>query len=338
MSTLRRALIAFALLHLGIALGGFLAPYLPTAQNRDFPYVPPQGIHFFDAQGRFHLRPFVYGLTPASDGSGYSQDREAIHPVRFFVSGSEYRIMGLLPARMHLFGTVQQPWFLLGTDAFGRDQLSRILYGGQLSLAAAAVATLLSLGLGFLLGSAAGYYGGGIDDVVMRVAELGLVLPWIYLLLGIRAYLPLQVSAIETFFLLTGLLGILGWTRPARIIRGVVLSARERSCVLAARGFGASDFYLLRRHILPQVAGVMLTQAVLLIPTFIAAEVTLSFLGLGIGEPAPSWGAMLAGLQQYEVLTSYWWIAAPVLALVLVSLAYFRLASALRSRIKSVAI
>ncbi len=131
-------------------------------------------------------------------------------------------------------------------------------------------------------------------------------------------------------------IGMVGWARPARLIRGVLLSAKERNYVLAARGFGASDFYLLRRHVLPEAYGLLLTQAALLAPQYILAEVTLSFLGLGVGEPVPSWGNMLASLQKYYVLTSYWWMFVPGLALVSVFLLYYQLCKVLQEQVKLV--
>ena len=144
----------------------------------------------------------------------------------------------------------------------------------------------------------------------------------------------MHISPTVAFFLLVVVIGTVGWARPARLIRGVVLSARERKYVLAARGFGASDFYLLRRHILPQTMGVFLTQAALLIPQYILAEVTLSFLGLGVGEPVPSWGNMLGSLQQYHILASYWWMLAPALVLVPVFWGYQVLADFLHERLE----
>ena len=194
----------------------------------------------------------------------------------------------------------------------------------------------LSLGLGLLLGAVAGFYGGWLDEILMRGAELFLALPWLYLLFAVRAFLPLHITPAQAFLLLITVIGLIGWARPARLIRGVVLSAKERDYVLAARGFGASDFYLLRRHILPQTFGVVLTQAALLIPQYILAEVTLSFLGLGVGEPVPSWGNMLGALQQYHVLASYWWMFIPGLVLIPVFLGYYTLANALHKRVKSV--
>jgi ABC-type microcin C transport system permease subunit YejE len=144
----------------------------------------------------------------------------------------------------------------------------------------------------------------------MRGSEVFMALPWIYPLFAVRAFLPLHLGAQQSFFLLVAVIGLTGWARPARLVRGVVLSAKHRDYVLAARGFGASNFYLLRRHILPETFGVVLTQAAVLIPQYILAEVTLSFLGLGVSEPAPSWGNMLADMQKLYVSESYWWMFA----------------------------
>jgi peptide/nickel transport system permease protein len=185
-----------------------------------------------------------------------------------------------------------------------------------------------------VVGAASGYFGGLVDDVLMWLVELFLAVPWLYLLFAVRAFLPLHIGPTVAFFLVVAVLGIVGWARPARLIRGVVLSARERKYVLAARGFGASNFYLLWRHILPQTMGVFLTQAALLIPQYILAEVTLSFLGLGVGEPVPSWGNMLGSLQQYHILASYWWMLVPGLVLVPVFWACHVLADFLHERVE----
>jgi peptide/nickel transport system permease protein len=233
---------------------------------------------------------------------------------------------------LHLFGSTGARIYLLGSDAYGRDQLSRILFGGQVSLLAGLLGAGVTLLLGALIGLAAGYYGGWRDDLLMRVAELFLALPWLYLLFALRAFLPLSASPLEAFLLVVMVIGMVGWARPARLVRGVVLSAKERDFVRAARGFGASDLYLLRRHILPETASVLLTQAAILVPQFVLAEMTLSFLGLGVPEPMSSWGNLLATLQQYSVLVSYWWMYLPALAIVPFFLGYLGLASALQER------
>jgi len=326
------AAAVLAAVHLAALMAGFLAPYGPLEQNRALPYAPPTRLHFTGTDGRMHLRPFVYAQTEEEGASGrFVEDRGQASPLRFFVRG-EAAMDGSRGA-LHLFG-VDEPArvFLLGADAFGRDQLSRLLHGARISLFAGLLATALALGLGWTAGTVAGFLGGWADAVVMRTADLFLALPWLYLLFAVRAALPLHVPAEQAFLLLVLVIGIVDWARPARLVRAVVLSARERGYVLAARGFGAGGVYLVRRHIAPQTIGVLVTQAALLVPQYVLAEVTLSFLGLGVAEPAPSWGNMLSALQRYHVLSSYWWIWLPGLALVPVFLSYFALSEALQAR------
>ncbi|MGH9741506.1 MAG: ABC transporter permease, partial [Candidatus Acidiferrum sp.] len=262
----------------------------------------------------------------------YEEDTAQSVPLRFFTRGANYNLLGFVPSHLHLFGAGGARIYLLGTDAYGRDQLSRLLFGGQVSLLAGLLGAGVTLFLGALIGMAAGYYGGWRDELLMRAAELFLALPWLYLLFALRAFLPLSVSPLEAFLLVVVVIGMVGWARPARLVRGVVLSVKERDFVRAARGFGASDFYLLRRHIFPETASVLLTQAAILVPQFILAEMTLSFLGLGIPEPTSSWGNLLASLQQYSVLVSYWWMYLPALAIVPFFLGYLGLSSALQER------
>jgi peptide/nickel transport system permease protein len=326
------ALLVLAALHLAALSAAFLAPYSALEQNRSLPYAPPTRLRFVDESGRWHPRPFVYAWAEDEAGAGpYREDRSRVFPVRFLVRATDE---SGAPSSLRLFG-VDEPAriFVLGTDGFGRDQLSRLLHGARISLFAGLLATVLALGTGWVLGMASGYYGGWVDAILMRSADLFLALPWLYLLFAVRAVLPLHVSAGQAFVLLVAVIAVVDWARPARLVRGVVLSARERPYVLAARGFGAGDLYLIRRHIAPQTFGLVLTQAALLVPRYILAEVTLSFLGLGVGEPAASWGTMLAALQQYHVLSSYWWMWLPGLALVPVFLAYFALAEALHARV-----
>ena len=326
-------LLALASLHLAILFAGFIAPYDPTVQNRELPYAPPTRLHFVDASG-FHPRPSVYASLP--DPDGYREDVTHKYPLHFFVRGGSYKILGILRSNVHLFGVDEPARILvLGADAYGRDEFSRLLYGGQISLAAGLLATLLALATGTVIGTVSGYYGRWVDESLMGSAELFLSLPWLYFLLGVRAFLPLHVSPAETFLILICVVGLIGWARPARLVRGVVLSARTRNSVLAGRGFGGSDFYLLRRHILPETFGVLLTQAALLVPQYVAAEATLSFFGLGVNEPVPSWGNMLSTLQQYNVLVSYAWLLAPAGALIVTSVMYWLLADALHHWLKS---
>ena len=296
-------LIFLLAIHLTVIFADHLAPYEYDQQYRDFPYTPPTRIHWDGG------RLVVYGLE-AEAGGEYREDPARRYPLRYLFHG---RLCGVeAPGKL----------FLLGTDGYGRDVLSRVLYGGRVSLLTGLLAAALAVGIGWMLGTAAGFFGGWLDEVVMRGSELFLALPWLYLLLAVRAFLPLHMRPAQAFLLLVAIIGGVGWVRPARLVRGVALSARERPFVLAARGFGAGPLHLLRRHIVPFTLPVALTQASVLIPQYILAEVTLSFLGLGVGEPVPSWGNMLAEARRFDTLTAHPWLLAPGLAAIPALLAY----------------
>lgn len=314
-------------IHLATLVGGFLAPNSAIEQNRDLSWAPPTKLRFVDAEGRFHLRPFVYPLVPDREELGvYVEDRGKPCAVRFLVRGDEYRLAGLFSTTLHLLG-VEPPstLYFLGTDGVGRDVFARTLVGGRVSLFAGLLAATLALAIGTLLGGIAGYVGGRTDVALMRVVELFLALPWLYLLLAVRAFLPLQLSPLEAFLLLVTVVGVIGWALPARLVRGVVLSARQRPFVTASRGFGAENTHVLLKHVLPQALPIVATQAAILIPSFILAEVTLSFLGLGIADPQPSWGSLLEELQKYYVLEEYHWMLMPSIPLLLTFLCYYTL-------------
>src|SRR5882762_1039798 len=324
-------LVVLVALHGVIACGGFFAPYDPVEQDRERPYARPMTLHLVDPQGQIRARPFFYPLRAREAASDqYEEDTARAIPLEFFAAGASYRLLGLLPCRRHLFGADGGRIYLLGSDGYGRDQFSRILYGGQVSLLAGLLGAGITLLIGLGIGAAAGYYGGWRDEVLMRLAELFLALPWLYLLFALRGFLPLAVSPLEAFLLIVVVSAAVGWARPARLVRGVVLTAKERDFLRAAIGFGASDGYLFRRHVLPETSSVLLTQAAILIPQYVLAEVTLSFLGLGVPEPVASWGNLLANLQQYSVLVSYWWMYLPALAMVPFFMGYLGLASALQ--------
>jgi len=320
----------------GTMFSRFLAPYNPSFQERRLPWAPPMRLHFMDNQGALHVRPFVYPWVEQSGRyAEYRADARHPQPLYFLLRTPCAGLHDMSDGCLHLFGLKgTERVFLLGTDRYGRDVFSRLLYGGRLSLLAGLLATALSLAIGLLAGSLAGYFRGLAETLLMRFAELFLAIPWLYLLLAVRAILPLRITPAGALLIVVAVIGGVGWARPALLVRSVVLSARERAYVFAARGFGASRWYLLWHHILPETRGVLLTQASLLIPQFILAEVTLSYLGLGFGGTVPSWGTMLAAVASYEVLASYWWMLSPVWVLIALFWAFQSLAGSVEEMIR----
>ena len=201
----------------------------------------------------------------------------------------------------------------LGTDDFGRDIAARFLYGGRWSVFAGAAGTLIVLALGWTAGCAAGFIGGLADTAIMAVSEWFMAVPWLYLLIGARAAMPLDLLPRTVMLAIVFLIAVINWARPARLARGLVLSLSQKGYVEAARGFGVPGWKILTRHIFPGTTGALVAQARSLMPRFVLAEVTLSFLGLGAGEPHPSWGGLIVPLKQIYLLRNHWWIMLPSL-------------------------
>lgn len=305
----------------GLALAApVVAPYDVDFQQRDLPYAPPMGLHFHHPDDGWQARPFVYPTQPVAGSYDlYEEDRRRPTPLRFGVRDGEgrWRALGVGDG-VHLH--------LLGTDGFGRDLLSRLLHAARISLFLGLAAALASIALGTLIGTAAGYCGGWIDTLAMRCCELLMALPWLYLLLAVRAFLPLDVDGDVALAGTLVLLAGLGWAVPARLIRGAVVGLRQRQFVRAAEGFGASHGALVRHHVLPHIRGLILVQLFLAVPRYVLAEVTLSFLGLGMAEPYASWGTLLADAANLSALTSYSWLLIPAWVLIPIILSYHQMA------------
>jgi len=209
--------------------------------------------------------------------------------------------------------------FLFGSDEYGRDLFSRFLYGGRSALLAGLSAALAAVLMGFAAGALAGFYGGWLDAALMRISEMFLALPWMYLLLAIRALLPLRVGEAGSLAITVSVAALSGWPGPARLVRGIFLAAKQRPYISVARYLGATNAYIITRHILPEVRPLLWTQAATLLPQFMLVNVTLSFLGLGEGEPHATWGGMLASLRHFSVLEAHigYWVTAASIGLVL---------------------
>ncbi|WP_426998273.1 ABC transporter permease [Pseudarthrobacter sp. N5] len=227
----------------------------------------------------------------------------------------------------------------LGVEpALGRDLFARLAHGAQVSLTIAVLSTVVSVVLGTVLGAAAGYFGGKVDMVISRIMDLFLAFPHLLLVLSLTPILqsrlrdtPLGQGSFLPMASLVIILGFFGWAYLARIVRGQVLSLREREFVEAARSFGASHVSILFKQIIPNVMGVVLVYATMMIPTNISAEAALSFLGVGVKDPTPSWGQMLNASQAGNwYLSDPWFLAVPGVMLIITVLAFNLLGDAVR--------
>ena len=278
----------------------------------EYLYAPPQALRVDVRTGLY-----VYGLqrhvNPDTLLTTYTLDRSRKLPVRFFVRGEPYVLAGVLPSDVHLFGVdaADMGVFPLGTDRQGRDMLSRILIGSQMSLTIGLVGVFLSLIIGSVLGVFSGYYGGWIDEVVQRLIEVIRSFPAIPLWMALSAALPQSWSPVRVYFAITVILSVIGWTWLARQLRGKVLALREEEFVTAARVMGASDGRIIFKHLLPQVFGHIVVIATLALPGMILAETALSFLNLGLRPPLTSWGVLLQEAQNLESLRNFPWLLMP---------------------------
>ena len=283
-----------ALLAVVVGLAPAFAPYDPGRQFAGYQYAPPMRPHLIDADGRWHA-PFAYAVRLEDPiERRYAEDRSS-------------RVTSFADAR---------PWFLLGSDPLGRDVLSRLLFGARLSLGMALAAALFSLVLGALIGAVAGYSGGWMDGVLMRIADAVLVLPAIYVVLALRGALPLVLTAGQVFTALVGVLSLVGWPVIARGVRAIFLVERQAEYAEAARACGAGPWRVIVRHLLPATRGFLGVQAAVLVPAFVMAEATLSFVGLGFAQPTPSWGAMLKDAEAIRIAAEAPWLLAPAGAIV----------------------
>jgi len=299
-----------------VVLADFVAPYDYAEKGEDRIYRPPQALHFVDQQGRFHWRPFVYGVDVTLDMKTFAYvhktDYSQTYPIRFFVHGKPYRLLGLIPTDVHLFGVAQPgTFFLFGADGMGRDLFSRILVGGRVSLTLGFVGVALTIILGSTLGTASGYFGGTVDTVMQRIVELLMSFPTIPLWAAFAAALPPDWSPIKRYFAISVILSLVGWTGLARQVRAKVLAYREMEYTAAARAAAASDWRIIFVHMLPNALSHIIVVATLSIPGMILAETSLSFLGLGILPPATSWGALLRDAQYVSVILQHPWLMIP---------------------------
>jgi peptide/nickel transport system permease protein len=317
-------------------LDGVLCPYDFDSQRRDHAYHPPSRLRFVDSQGKFHLRPFVYGTRYAFDEITYerqwAEDTSQVYPLRFFVSGDSSSILlGTVRTRWHLFG-VEAPGrlYLLGADYHGRDLFSRLIFAGRVSLTIGLVGTTISMIIGMIVGGLSGYAGGWADNLIQRLCELIMLIPGLYTLMILYNALPAGLSSVQVYFGVVVILAFIGWASLARIIRGMVLSLKTSDFVMAARAGGVGPWRIILRHVLPGTFSYAVVAASLSIPAYILGESGLSLIGMGIQDPVPSWGNMLQAATNIAELTKHPWLLWPGAAIFVTVMAFNFLGDGIR--------
>lgn len=309
------ALVVLILLYVGIFLADFLAPYSKEFSDRHRAYAPPSPVFTIDENGRLS-KPYTYNYVRTFDPEEfkitYKLDRSKKFYLKFFSKGEKYKFLGLIPMKLHLV-TVEPEGrlFLLGTDINGRDILSRILFGGRISLTIGFLALFISFPLGMLYGGISGYIGGAVDNIMMRISEAIMSIPSFYLLIILAAILPANMTSIQRFSLIVVILALIGWAGFSRVVRGMVLSIKKQEFVQAAESIGASKRRIIIKHLLPQTLSYVIVAMTLSVPSYILAESGLSFLGLGIQQPDASWGNMLKEAQEYVNIIYRPWLLTP---------------------------
>ena len=297
----------------------FLAIHHPLEESATRYYLPPQRIHFLD--GWRPARPYVYGIEqhrdPVTLAPRYRTDESKRSPIRFFVRGHEYKLWKLFKTNVHLMG-VDKPddgkpisFHPLGTDRLGRDMFSRLMYATRISMSIGLVGVVISLVLGVLFGGLSGYQGGMVDAAIQRLIEFLRSIPTIPLWLALAAAVPQDWSLIRVYFAITVIISLIGWTTLAREVRGRFLSMREEDFVVAARLYGSSQLRIIFRHMLPSFMSHIIATTSLAVPAIIIAETSLSFLGLGLRQPAISWGVLLNEAQKLQAVAAAPWLLMP---------------------------
>ena len=331
------SLIIITTLYTVAIFAGFFAPKAKDTYHRTYTSAPPQKIYWFD-EGRY--APHVYAYDQETDPltflRTYTINLEEKIPLGFFVKGDAYEIgaknFPIITSDRHLFGPVnaEDPFYPFGADDVGRDMLSRLIYGSQISLSIGLVSVFLSLVLGIFLGGISALVGGWVDNVIQRLIEVIKSVPDIPLWMALSTAVPPRWDPVYVYFGITVVLSLIGWTGMARVVRGKFLSLREEEFIVSAQLDGVSRMRLIFRHLIPSFMSHIIASATLAIPGMILGESALSFIGIGLRDPVVSWGVMLNDALNIAAIAKYPWLMLPGGALVITVLAFNFLGDGLR--------
>ena len=318
-------LVVLGVLYFVAVFAEFFATQDIAKRNSDHIYAPPQRLRFFSDQG-FSLRPFVYPLrlelNRETFRKNYHADKTRRSYIRLFQRGDEYKLWTLFRSRIHLIGVDEGTLFLLGTDKFGRDLFSRLLYAARTSLSIGLIGVTMTFILGCTLGGISGFFGGRSDMAVQRLIEFMQSIPTIPLWMALSAAMPRSWRALQVYLAITIILSIVSWGGLARVVRGKLLQLREEDFVMAATISGSTAAVTITRHLLPSFLSYLIVNLTLAVPGMILGETALSFLGLGLRQPVVSWGVLLGEAQKLRTVALHPWLLIPGLFVIVTVLAF----------------
>lgn len=333
------SLIIVVILYFIAAFCEFLAPNTSNMYSSKFMYAPPMEVGLFvkgedgSIRLQLHVKGYEAKLNKMSGKWEYTTDENYIIPIKLFVHRDTYKFWGLWETDLHLFGPEDpsQPFYLWGADRMGHCLFSRVLYGARISLSIGLIGVFMSLFLGVLIGGISGYYGGVVDNLIQRLIEVVQSIPAIPLWMAIAAAVPKEWSIVKTYFAMTLILAFINWTGLARVVRGRFMALKSEDFVTVARLNGCSTLKIVFKHMLPSFLSHIIAQVTLSIPRMIISETSLSYLGLGLRDPAVSWGVLLQDAQSMKIIsTAPWLLIAPTLFIVISVLAMNFLGDGLR--------